>query len=134
MKTAVRIVQVKAKTLKILFVCLCIIVIFFVSFETSLVAKLNKTWCVLQSDVASLNEKTSDVVRAAKTTLLQQKDKSDNDNTLPLQPCTGSKLGNYNCTFEAYWAGLSERVCHGLLVNPVELLAVHAYSLHAWYF
>ena len=98
MKTSVRIVQINAKTLKILFVCLCIIVIFVVSFEASLVARLNKTWCVLQSDVASLNEKTSDVFRAAKTTLLQQKDKSDHDNTSPLQPCTGSKLGNYNCT------------------------------------
>ena len=98
MRTSVRIVQINAKTLKILFVCLCIIVIFVVSFEASLVAKLNKTWCVLQSDVAPLNEKTSDVFRAAKTTLLQQKDKSDHDNASPLQPCTGSKLGNYNCT------------------------------------
>ena len=114
MRTAVRIVQVNAKTLKILFVCLCIIVIFLVSFEASLVAKLNRTWCVLQSDVASLNEKTTDVFRAAKTTLLQQKDKNNHDSTSPLQPCTGSKLGNYNCTFEAYWAGLSEFVYYGL--------------------
>ena len=107
MRTAVRIVQFNKKTLIILFVCLCIIVIFVVSFEAILLARLNKTCRALQSDVASLNEKTTDVFRAAKTTLLQQKDKSDHDNTSPLQPCIGSKLGNYNCTFEAYWAGLS---------------------------
>ena len=96
MKTSVSLAQCNAKTFTILFVCLCIIVIFAVSFEASLVVRLNKTWCVLQSDVASLNEKTRNVLKTAKETLLQHEDKNEHDDIPPLPPCIGSKLlGKY---------------------------------------